>query len=80
MTLRIGSQAPNFEAESTISCTIAHLQREGFIVNDRQRIRLVNRAAMEALSCECYNVIGAEYAPLLGEQVPRSRWPKYSPS
>jgi len=64
----------------SISCTMAHLQREGLIVNDRRRIRLVNRAAMEALSCECYNVIGAEYAPLLGEQLPRSRWPKYTPS
>jgi CRP-like cAMP-binding protein len=64
----------------SISSTVAHLQREGHIVNDRRRVRLVNRAAMEALSCECYDMIGAEYASLLGDQVPRSRWPKYTPS
>ncbi len=64
----------------SISSTMAHLQREGLIVNDRRRIRLVNRAGMEALSCECYKVIGAEYAPLLGEQLLRSRCPGHARS
>ena len=64
----------------SISCTMAHLQREGLIVNDRRRIRLLNRAAMEALSCECYHVISEEYSPLLGGQVPRSRRPVHARS
>lgn len=57
----------------SISCTIAHLQREGLIVSGRRRIGLLNRAEMEARSCECYHVILEEYAALLGRQIPKSR-------
>jgi hypothetical protein len=64
----------------SISCVLANLQREGLIVNEHRRIRLLNRAAMEELSCECYKVTGTEYAPLLGEQVPRSRRPVHARS
>ena len=57
----------------SISYTMAHLAREGLILNEHRRIRLLDRAAMEALSCECYHVIRDEYAPLLGGQITDSR-------
>ncbi len=50
----------------SVSCTLAHLQREGLLVNEHLRIRLLNRAAMEDLSCECYHIVRKEYDPLLG--------------
>ena len=56
----------------SISCTLAHLAREGMIANNHRRIKLLDRPAMEELSCECYHVIREEYEPLLRGQIPRS--------
>ena len=55
----------------SISSTTAHLQREGVIANDHRRIRLLDRAAMEKLSCECYHVIREKYDAC--RQTPMSR-------
>lgn len=43
------------------------LQRAGLIRYSRGRIRLANRAGLEAASCECYGVVRAEYDRLTSE-------------
>lgn len=40
------------------------LQRDGVIRNDRGRITLIDRAALEARACECYTVLRRESARL----------------
>ena len=63
----------------SISCALAHLAREGLVLNEHRRIRLLDRAAMEALSCECYHVIREEYAPLFDRQIPNSKCTAHAP-
>lgn len=41
-------------------------QRHGLIEYRRGRIRILNRVGLEAMACECYWVIGAEYSRLAG--------------
>jgi Mn-dependent DtxR family transcriptional regulator len=42
------------------------LQKAGLIRYRRGRIEVLNRAGLEAASCECYGVIKQEYDRLLG--------------
>ena len=41
-------------------------QRAGLIAYDRGRITVLDRAGLEAASCECYRVVRAEFDRLLG--------------
>jgi CRP-like cAMP-binding protein len=45
---------------STVSVSAGILQRAGLISYTRGRVTIVNRAGLEAVSCECYAVIKAE--------------------
>jgi len=54
------------------------LQKAGIINYTRGRISVLDRAGLEAESCECYGVIQREYARLLCDSdapAPRSRFP-----
>lgn len=42
------------------------LQNEGMIKYSRGHITVVNREKLEAVSCECYNIVKNEFARLLG--------------
>jgi hypothetical protein len=41
------------------------LQRQGLIQYTRGRVKVLDRAGMEACACECYQVIKTEYDRLL---------------
>lgn len=49
-----------------VSLAAASLRRSGLIDYTRGHIRIVDRAGLEAASCECYHVIQAEFERLLG--------------
>jgi hypothetical protein len=42
------------------------LQDEGFISYSRGQMRILDRAGLEARSCECYGVVTREWDRLLG--------------
>ncbi len=45
---------------STVSVSAGILQRAGLIRYTRGHVTIVDRAGLEAVSCECYGVIKAE--------------------
>src|SRR5215470_4899221 len=49
-----------------VSVAAATMQRAGLIEYKRGVIRVLNRAGLEAASCECYGIVEAEYDRLLG--------------
>jgi CRP-like cAMP-binding protein len=51
---------------STVTVCAGNLQREGLIDYSRGRVRVVNRPALEAKSCECYHIVRATYDALIG--------------
>ena len=53
---------------STVTVAAGDLQRKGLIDYSRGRVRIVNRAGLEALTCECYHVVRATYDELLGRE------------
>jgi CRP-like cAMP-binding protein len=57
----------------TVSAKASDLGRRGLIVNRRGLIQIVDRAGLEAVACECYDFIRAEYARLVGPPLPRAR-------
>jgi CRP-like cAMP-binding protein len=42
------------------------LQKGGFIIYERGRVRITNRPGLEAVSCECRDVAIAQYAQIFG--------------
>lgn len=46
-----------------------NLQRAGIISYSRGRIRVLNRQALEARTCECYSVVKKEYERLLPARI-----------
>ncbi len=44
------------------------LQDRGLITNSRGKIQIVDRAGLEATSCECYRTVANAYERLLGEK------------
>jgi CRP-like cAMP-binding protein len=46
---------------SSIGEAVRKLQEMGLVSYDRGRFRVVNRAAMEQMACECYEVVRDEY-------------------
>ena len=53
----------------TITLIICKLERGGLVGNRRGSIRIVDRTALEAASCECYGTVKANFARLL-PQIP----------
>ncbi len=51
---------------STVTVAAGELQRKGLIDYSRGRVRIVDRTGLEALSCECYQVVRGTYDELIG--------------
>ena len=51
----------------TVTLVLAELQRAGIVAHVRGQVRIVDRAALEATSCECYKSVRALFARLLPE-------------
>jgi CRP-like cAMP-binding protein len=51
---------------STVTVAAGQLQRQGLIDYSRGRVRIVNRAGLEAITCECYQVVRSTYDELIG--------------
>ncbi len=51
---------------STVTVAAGELQRKGFIDYSRGRVRIVDRAGLEGLTCECYHVVRDTYDALIG--------------
>jgi CRP-like cAMP-binding protein len=51
---------------STVTVSAGNLQREGLIDYTRGRVRIVDRAGLEAKACECYQIVRATYDSLIG--------------
>jgi len=51
----------------SVTDMLNHLESRGLISNARGKITIVDRAGMEAASCECYGDVRDEYKLLLGE-------------
>jgi CRP-like cAMP-binding protein len=49
-----------------VSIAMQTLQKAGFVHYSRGTITIVNRAGLESAACECYGIITAEYARMLG--------------
>ncbi|WP_026735221.1 Crp/Fnr family transcriptional regulator [Fischerella sp. PCC 9605] len=50
---------------ATITVAAGSLQQEGMIRYSRGKIVILNRAALEATACECYDIVKNEFARLL---------------
>jgi len=52
-----------------VSESAMRLQRLGLIRYTRGRVKVLDRAGMEACACECYQVIKTEYDRLLPQRL-----------
>jgi CRP-like cAMP-binding protein len=52
---------------ATVTVAAGMLQQAGFIRYQRGKITVLNRAELEAASCECYQVVRQKYRQLLAE-------------
>ena len=52
----------------SITCALSHLQGERLIQTSNRRIKLLDRAGMEATACECYGAIKSDFDRLLALQ------------
>lgn len=50
----------------TVSTVASILQKAGFISYSRGKITILNREGLESASCECYEIIRAEFERLVG--------------
>ncbi len=51
---------------STVTVAAGNLQRQGMIDYARGRIKILDRGAMEQVSCECYQIVRTAYDRVLG--------------
>ena len=51
---------------ATVTTAASILQRAEFIRYRRGRVRIVDREGLESASCECYQVVRAEFERLVG--------------
>jgi hypothetical protein len=56
-----------------VSIAATHLQEKGVIKYSRGTISILDRKKLEAVACECYQVVMDEYDRLLGEYIPTNR-------
>ncbi len=52
----------------SITCALSHLQSEGLVQTSNRRIKVLNRAGIEATACECYGVINSDYDRLVADR------------
>ena len=52
----------------SITCALSHLQSEGLVQTSNRRIKVLNRAGIEATACECYGAIKSDFDRLLAHQ------------
>ncbi len=52
----------------SITCALSHLQGERLIQTSNRRIKLLDRAGVEATACECYGAIKSDFDRLLALQ------------
>lgn len=52
----------------SITCALLHLQGERLIQTSNRRIKLLDRAGVEATACECYGAIKSDFDRLLALQ------------
>ena len=53
----------------TVTIVVGALQAAGLIQHHRGTVRIIDRAGLEGVSCECYRVVKRTYARLLPEPV-----------
>lgn len=53
-------------ARQSVGIAVGHLQERGFIEYHRGEMRILDRPGLEAASCECYEIVRAEFSRLLG--------------
>ena len=51
---------------STVTVAAGQLQRQGLIDYLRGKVRIVDRPGLEAIACECYQVVRSTYDELIG--------------
>lgn len=51
---------------STVTVAAGQLMRQGLIDYSRGRVKIVDRAGLEAIVCECYQVVRGTYDELIG--------------
>lgn len=56
-----------------VSIAAATMQRAGLVDYERGLIKILDRAGLEAASCECYAIVTAEYDRLLGTDFLRAK-------
>ena len=64
LAMMLGSQ------RSTVTLVAGSLQRSGLIEYQRGRVKILNRANLEAAACDCYQVTKHLYANLYKRRVP----------
>ena len=52
----------------SITCALLHLQGERLVQTSNRRIKLLDRAGMEATACECYGAIKSDFDRLLADR------------
>lgn len=52
----------------SITCALLHLQSERLVQTSNRRIKLLDRAGMEATTCECYGAIKSDFDRLLADR------------
>jgi CRP-like cAMP-binding protein len=57
----------------TVSVVMSQFSRQGWVVNQRGLIEIIDRIGLERAACECYEVIREEFARLIGQPHPRAR-------
>lgn len=63
LAIMLGVQRPS------VSLAASTLQRAGVIEYRRGKVKVLDRTALEAVSCECYNVVRGHFERLLGRNV-----------
>jgi CRP-like cAMP-binding protein len=53
-------------ARQSVGIAVGHLQEEGLIEYSRGDMHILDRPGLEAESCECYEIVRAEFSRLLG--------------
>lgn len=53
-------------ARQSVGIAVADLQERGMIAYHRGHMQILDRAALEAASCECYGLVRTEFSRLLG--------------
>ena len=57
----------------TVSVVVSQLSRQGWMTYHRGVVEIIDRVGLERAACECYEVIRAEFARLVGPPIPRAR-------